>query len=312
MPSSGSSSGAAKVGRMPLSTRPSITEEWTLRWTTTSAPAWASARQIVWLPCEAPLIRNQVRRAPQAPAARSWACWNGVGGGADVDPLGDRGDVVAQAGLPDQLAHRRVGAGAALVARDLEAPGVAGRVGQQRVDVGGRVLPLARHRIESTLGSMEHTPHGYWLEEAGTVEPAPPLSGEREADVVVVGGGYTGMWAAWHAKALEPEARVVAARGGPALRSRAERPQRRFLQRDVALAAEHARALGRRGRAGRRPRRRGRGRRDRGVLRGGGGRRLVPPRRLSQGLDRGRLRRRRLRGGRRLPRAGRGRRGRGS
>jgi glycine/D-amino acid oxidase-like deaminating enzyme len=56
---------------------------------------------------------------------------------------------------------------------------------------------------------MEHTPHGYWLEEAGTVEPAPPLSGERDADVVVVGGGYTGMWAAWHAKALEPEARVV-------------------------------------------------------------------------------------------------------
>jgi glycine/D-amino acid oxidase-like deaminating enzyme len=56
---------------------------------------------------------------------------------------------------------------------------------------------------------VEHTPHGYWLEEAGTVEPAAPLSGERDADIVVVGGGYTGMWAAWHAKALEPEARVV-------------------------------------------------------------------------------------------------------
>jgi glycine/D-amino acid oxidase-like deaminating enzyme len=27
--------------------------------------------------------------------------------------------------------------------------------------------------------------------------------------VVVIGGGYTGMWAAWHIKALEPEARVV-------------------------------------------------------------------------------------------------------
>ena len=70
--------------------------------------------------------------------------------GADVDPLGDRGDVVAQADLADQLAHRRVGAGAALVAGDLEAAGVAGRVGEQRVDVGGRVLALARHRIEST------------------------------------------------------------------------------------------------------------------------------------------------------------------
>jgi glycine/D-amino acid oxidase-like deaminating enzyme len=60
---------------------------------------------------------------------------------------------------------------------------------------------------------MEHTPHGYWLEEAGTAEPAAPLEGEREADVVVVGGGYTGMWAAWHAKALEPEARVVLLEG---------------------------------------------------------------------------------------------------
>jgi glycine/D-amino acid oxidase-like deaminating enzyme len=41
------------------------------------------------------------------------------------------------------------------------------------------------------------------------VEPAPELVGERSADVVVVGGGYTGMWAAWHVKQLEPEARVV-------------------------------------------------------------------------------------------------------
>ena len=61
---------------------------------------------------------------------------------------------------------------------------------------------------------MKHTPHGYWLEEAGPVEPAPELSGERDADVVVVGGGYTGMWAAWHLKALEPEARVVLLEAG--------------------------------------------------------------------------------------------------
>jgi glycine/D-amino acid oxidase-like deaminating enzyme len=56
---------------------------------------------------------------------------------------------------------------------------------------------------------MEHTAHGYWLQEAGEVEAAPELVGERSADVVVIGGGYTGMWAAWHLKALEPEARVV-------------------------------------------------------------------------------------------------------
>ncbi len=51
--------------------------------------------------------------------------------------------------------------------------------------------------------------HGYWLEEAGEVSPLPELVGERSADVVVVGGGYTGMWAAWQLKKLEPEAQVV-------------------------------------------------------------------------------------------------------
>jgi glycine/D-amino acid oxidase-like deaminating enzyme len=56
---------------------------------------------------------------------------------------------------------------------------------------------------------MKHDAHGYWLEEAPGVEVAPALVGEQSADVVVVGGGYTGMWAAWHIKALEPEAKVI-------------------------------------------------------------------------------------------------------
>ena len=56
---------------------------------------------------------------------------------------------------------------------------------------------------------MEHTRHGYWLQEAGAAAPAPPLAGDIDADVVVVGGGFTGLWAAWHVKRLEPEVRVV-------------------------------------------------------------------------------------------------------
>jgi glycine/D-amino acid oxidase-like deaminating enzyme len=56
---------------------------------------------------------------------------------------------------------------------------------------------------------MKHSRHGYWLEEAGEVSPAPQLVGERGADVVVIGGGYTGLWAAWHLKKLEPNASVV-------------------------------------------------------------------------------------------------------
>jgi len=44
---------------------------------------------------------------------------------------------------------------------------------------------------------MEHTAHGYWLEEAGAVDAAPPLSGAVSADVLVIGGGYAGLWTAW-------------------------------------------------------------------------------------------------------------------
>ena len=56
---------------------------------------------------------------------------------------------------------------------------------------------------------MKHTPHGYWLEEAGRPDRLPTAEGDLEADVLVVGGGYTGMWTAWHLSRLEPEARVV-------------------------------------------------------------------------------------------------------
>ena len=62
---------------------------------------------------------------------------------------------------------------------------------------------------------MKHTRLGYWIEEAGEVESRPALGDAREADVLVVGGGYTGMWAAWYAKQLEPEARVVVLEAEP-------------------------------------------------------------------------------------------------
>jgi glycine/D-amino acid oxidase-like deaminating enzyme len=39
--------------------------------------------------------------------------------------------------------------------------------------------------------------------------PLPPLEAELTADLVVVGGGYTGMWTAWFVSELEPDAGVV-------------------------------------------------------------------------------------------------------
>jgi glycine/D-amino acid oxidase-like deaminating enzyme len=56
---------------------------------------------------------------------------------------------------------------------------------------------------------MRHTRLGYWIEEAGDVEAGPRLAGDREADLLLVGGGYTGMWTAWYVRQLEPEARIV-------------------------------------------------------------------------------------------------------
>src|SRR5215207_401146 len=45
-------------------------------------------------------------------------------------------------------------------------------------------------------------------------QPRPALDGTVDADVVVIGGGYTGMWTAWFASTLEPDARVVLVEAG--------------------------------------------------------------------------------------------------
>jgi glycine/D-amino acid oxidase-like deaminating enzyme len=50
----------------------------------------------------------------------------------------------------------------------------------------------------------------WWLEEAGgPLETAPPLEGETEADVAIVGGGYTGLWTALALKERDPGLDVV-------------------------------------------------------------------------------------------------------
>ena len=49
----------------------------------------------------------------------------------------------------------------------------------------------------------------WWLDEAGSEEPSPPLEGEVEADVCIVGGGYTGLWTALALKEREPALHIV-------------------------------------------------------------------------------------------------------
>lgn len=61
---------------------------------------------------------------------------------------------------------------------------------------------------------MRHSARSWWLDEAGGVaDPQPPLSGDVRGDVAIVGGGYTGLWTAWHLAQLAPDTRIVLLEG---------------------------------------------------------------------------------------------------
>ena len=49
----------------------------------------------------------------------------------------------------------------------------------------------------------------FWLAQLGPVAPRPPLDGDRTVDVVIVGGGFTGLWSAYYLAAADPGLRVV-------------------------------------------------------------------------------------------------------
>jgi glycine/D-amino acid oxidase-like deaminating enzyme len=59
-----------------------------------------------------------------------------------------------------------------------------------------------------------HDAHGWWIADAGAPAPLPALAGDVDADVVVVGGGYTGLWTAWEIAEAEPNASVVVLEAG--------------------------------------------------------------------------------------------------
>jgi glycine/D-amino acid oxidase-like deaminating enzyme len=58
------------------------------------------------------------------------------------------------------------------------------------------------------------TVRSYWLDSLRAREPEPRLEGRVEADLCIVGGGYTGLWAALHAVREDPERRVVVLESG--------------------------------------------------------------------------------------------------
>src|SRR3954469_18779885 len=66
-----------------------------------------------------------------------------------------------------------------------------------------RTSPTAAHRA----AYRDAEPRSFWLREP--IEPAPVLTERTTADLCIVGGGFTGLWAALHAKADDPRRDVV-------------------------------------------------------------------------------------------------------
>lgn len=61
---------------------------------------------------------------------------------------------------------------------------------------------VGSHTSRVALSDAENTP--YWLDQPGRPSPLPGLTGPDAADLVIVGGGYSGLWAALLAKEADP------------------------------------------------------------------------------------------------------------
>lgn len=81
-----------------------------------------------------------------------------------------------------------------------------------------RALPIpwpARTSHPSLQRSLaDAQPQPFWPQTLPARDPHAPLERTREADLCIVGGGFTGLWAALYAKELEPRREVVVLEAG--------------------------------------------------------------------------------------------------
>ena len=58
--------------------------------------------------------------------------------------------------------------------------------------------------------AKDYRSYSFWLETAGEeLAPRPSLPGPVEADVAILGAGFTGLWTAYYLLAQEPSLKVV-------------------------------------------------------------------------------------------------------
>ena len=62
---------------------------------------------------------------------------------------------------------------------------------------------------ETRTKAPPYANRSFWLAHAGDYEPSPPLQGQVDVDVAIIGGGFTGLSTAYHARKTDPSVSVA-------------------------------------------------------------------------------------------------------